>query len=146
MPTLGTVTDMVMTTASLADAAGRSGTVVNNTTTKAEKVLVYAAFELATGTPAGLIKIYLIRHDNHATEYRSAGVSASDDQAISTEPRQAKLVGAVYAGTAGGLTYRLDTTILNPGPEWNLVVWNACGIAFSSTEANSYVHFIEVSE
>jgi len=142
----GTITDLTLTSASLADGAGRCTAKVDNTSTRAGKVHVYVRVKSGSSAPTAnaLYKVYLLREDNHATEYTSEGIIISDS-AVSTEPSNAQLVGAIVVTATANKDFYTDFMIHDPGPSWGLVLWNASGQTISSTETDTFIHYQTVT-
>jgi hypothetical protein len=138
----GTSTALTVTLASLANSAGRQSTLVDNTTSRYQDLLLLVNIKTAnTPTPNSIAEVYLIRSDNDGTEHRDDGAGTSD---AALTPLNAQLVGALRSSGAPGTGETLKGSFLvhRPGPEWGVVVFNRTGQALDSTGSNHWVRYI----
>lgn len=135
----GTVEALTITLADVANGAGRTGLKVDNSSDLFQRIVGYVKLFKAAAAGTGTFKVYLLREDNHATEYTTDGITLAD-AALATEPPNAELVGLIKTDATAGAFYA-DFVIEDPGHTWTIVIWNASGAALHATEANSYVHY-----
>ena len=134
---------LTITVAGLGTGAGRISTQVDNKVALHQKIYLYAKITSGATPPAtgALYKFYLIRSDNHATQYVSEGLGLVD-AAVAGEPLNAELVMTIVTGALANTGYFADTTFLNPGPEWSILCFNSSGQTINGTPANSFVHWV----
>jgi hypothetical protein len=130
-----------LTLASLANAAVRQSTLIDNSSNDYPAALIYLKIKSGGTAPtAGKVyEVYLIRgNDPASSDYRSDGAGASD-AAITIE--NAVLLGAiVVTNTANKVFYgEFDTAPFGPlGPEWGIAIKNNSGQALHATEGDHY--------
>lgn len=143
---LGTSTAMTLTLASLADAAGRQSTIVDNTSNRYGEVLVFLKIKMGASAPTAnsIVEVYLIRDDNDGTNHRSDGAGGSD---AGLTPLNAQLIGAMRnkaSPSAGDVLYG-ELLIYRPGPKWGIAVVNRTGQAFDSTGGNHWARYLGIN-
>ncbi len=144
---LGTSTALTITLASLADAAGRQSTIVDNTANRFSEVIVFLKIKMGASAPNAnsIVEVYLIRDDNDGTNHRSDGAGASD---AALTPLNAQLIGAMRnkASPAGGDLLYGEFLVHRPGHKWGIAVVNRTGQAFDSTGGNHWARYMGVNQ
>lgn len=132
-----------VTLASIAAANGRITDQEVNTTTRFKSITLYARIQAgATGPTAGRVyQFYLMRDDAHATVYRSDGLGTVD-AAVSVKPPNANFLFSIEVDGTDNQVVFGDFYFENPGPLWSVVFWNDTDQAISTTEADSFIHFM----
>lgn len=137
---------LTITLASLASSTsgvGRQSTLVDNSTTRYQDLLVYVKLTQGT-TPTGskAAYAYLIRSDKDATTpHRTDGAGASD---AAWTALNARLVGVLRNKTSpatGDVLYG-EFAISAPGPEWGIAIVHDTGVALNATAGNHWVRWI----
>jgi len=127
-----------ITLASLANAAGRIGAAVDNTSLRAERGIVFVQIKTgATGPTAGRqYRIYLVRRSNDSgggsNDISDDGLGTTD-AAVSTEPTMAECIGAITLTTAANTTYRKSFPVRDLSAVFSIVVWNDSAQTVSTT-------------
>jgi len=106
-----------------------------------------------TQTAPGYIEFYVLRGDDHASEIRTAGFlgDLSDHGACTTAALVAELRASVPPDHTVGTTvtaavvYRGSFIIDDPGPDWQLAVYNGTDQALNATANQSVVHWRTVT-
>src|SRR5262245_3088018 len=119
----GTLTSLALTLASLASStsgAGRQSTIVDNTTDRLQRILLFLKVKQGT-SPTGnkAAYVYLLRDDNGA--YRTDGAGASD---AALTVQNATLIGVLRnksSPSTGDVLYG-DFVIEAPGPRWGIAI------------------------
>jgi hypothetical protein len=145
---IGASTPLTISLAALASSTsgvGRQSTMVDNTVTRYQDVLVLV--KLTQGTnPTGNrgAQVYLIRDDNHASNYRSDG-AADVDSALTV--LNAQFIGGLGNKSipATGEPLYGEFLIHRPGPKWGVAIVHDTGVALDASAANHYVRFIGLS-
>lgn len=140
----GTPTALTITLASLANAAGRASTLVDNTTAKAGKVLIEVMVK-SNGTPTAgrTYDVYLIRSDNDGTAHVSDGFAGSD---AAFTPVNAKPIGSIRcAGSASEVSYG-EFIVRDPGPKFAVAVYNNSGQALTATGGDHRVRYMNITD
>ena len=138
----GTSTALTLTLASLAQAAARESTAVDNSTDKFLDVLVQLNIKLQTGTPASdkAINIYVYGSED-GTDYTD-NASGSDAAITLRDPTNLRLIDIINTPDSGGLTYKSHPLSIAAAfggvmpRKWGIVVENKTNIAFSATEGD----------
>ena len=129
---------LVITLASLASAAARQSTAVNNKAMPATDVLVQVVCKLLAGTPASdkKINLYVFGSIDDANFTDNAGAT---DAAITLRvPTNLALIGAIQTPDAGALIYESAPIALAQffggvmPPSWGIVVENRTGLALDT--------------
>lgn len=140
----GSSTALTVTLASLANNSARQSTIVDNTTTRHEKVVVYVKLTVGTSPTADSnINVYLIRDDADATTpHRTDGAGASD-AAITI--KNAPLLKSIRVTAAtSDVPYYTEITVFDPGPKWGIAVENKSGVGLNATGTNHWVRFVGI--
>ena len=134
----GTPVTPAITMNGITNAAGRVCAQINNTTVRANKYYVYWEVQTGTTPTVGTIfKMYLIRRDALTQNYDSDGITSETDAAISVEPPNADLVGAMKVTASSDVDTFKDFILEDPGPAFALVFWNATGATTHATGTNN---------
>lgn len=139
---------LTITIASLATSTvgvGRQSTIVDNTTTRYQKILLYCLCTTGTTPTANrTIRYYLIRDDsNSGTAYRSDNAGASD---AAFTVKMAQPIGSLYVDVAtSNLGYYGDFVIENPGPKWGVAIVHDTAVNLNSTAGNHYIRWVGVN-
>jgi hypothetical protein len=132
---------ITITLASLASAAYRQSTVIDNTTNLYLDAMVQLSIKTgSTGTSAtGTVSVYVYGSANTGTNYTD-GASGSDAAMTPTSPTNLKLIGIINA-VANATTYTGNFNVgaafggYLPG-KWGIVIFNNTGHALDTTEGN----------
>jgi hypothetical protein len=130
--------------ASSATAAGQQGDMIDNTTTRAQRIKVYGQFKLGTSPAAGSIYLYAIRGDKFGTPYRTDGAGATA-AALTFLNAQPIGVGRSKASPATGDLVFVEGEIVAPGPEWSVGFSHDTGVPLEATPGNHYLHWIALN-
>jgi hypothetical protein len=137
-------TALTITIASLANAAGRQSTLVDNTTNRYQDLLLFVNIKTANSPNANsIVEIYLIRTDNEliGTQHNDDGAGTSD---AALAPLNAQLIGALRSSASPGTGEVLKGSFLvsRPGPEWGVALFNRTGQTLDSTGSNHWARYI----
>lgn len=135
----GTSTALTITLTSLAQAAARESTAVDNSSNKYLDALVYVQFKLQTGTPASdkVVNVYAYGSED-GTNYGD-NATGSDAAVTLRSPSNLRLIGTIAAPDAGGLTYKSQPMSVATAfggilpRKWGIVVENRTNITGSAT-------------
>ncbi|HVY71465.1 MAG TPA: hypothetical protein VHH73_16150 [Verrucomicrobiae bacterium] len=137
-----------ITLASLASSTsgvGRQSDLVDNTTSRYQRLLLYVKLKQGTSpTGSTACYIYLIRSDADGTSPHYTDGAGASDAAITI--LNAQLVG-VLANTASPATGDVlygEFVVDLPGPKWAIAVVNSTGAALNSTGSNSWARYVGV--
>jgi hypothetical protein len=141
----GSSTALTITLASLGNTSARQSTVVDNTTDRFSRVIIFAKIKQGT-SPTGnrTVTAYLIRDDNHGTNHRTDGAGASD-AAITI--LNASLIGVMNnksSPSTGDVLYG-EFIIDNPGPKWAIAIQNDTGVNLDGTGSNHWVRYVGIN-
>lgn len=142
-----------ITLTSLANGAGRICTQIDNTTTRATRILVALKFKMGAVAPTALsvVKVYLIRFSGDTGqgitggEQNTATATPTTDSAIASaqEPiNSPPILSIAVAATANGVFGDLSEVILEPGAKYAFMVFNGTGQALSATGSD---HILEIT-
>ncbi|KKL83382.1 hypothetical protein LCGC14_1975290 [marine sediment metagenome] len=138
----GTSTAITLTLASLAQAAARECTAVDNTTNLFLDVLVHLNIKLQTGTPASdkAINIYVYGSED-GTDYTD-NATGTDAAITLRSPTNLRLIGIINTPDGGLLTYKSHPISIAAAfggvmpRKWGIVIENKTNLAFSATEGD----------
>lgn len=139
---------LTITLASLASSTasvGRQSTLIDNTTNRFQKVVIYAKIKLGTSPTADRnVTFYLIRTDNDGTEHRTDGAGTTD---AALTVKNAQPIGSLYVGNspATGDVLLGEFVVEDPGPEWGVAVVHDTGVNLDSTGSNHWVRYIGIN-
>lgn len=141
----GGSTALTISLGGLADGAGRQSSLVDNSASRDQDVLVYVRLRTDTAAAAdadAVCEVYLLRGDaDDTTEHVTDGAGASD---AAFSVKNAPLIGVITTGAtpaAGDVLYG-EFLIHRPGPSWGVAVVNRTGLALSSTAGDHWVRFV----
>ncbi len=120
---------------------GRQSTLIDNSTTKYKRIIVYLKVKQGT-SPTGnrAVYVYGIRGDG---TIRSDGAGASD---AGITILNAQLIGVMAnkaSPSTGDLLYG-DFVLEDPGPEWGIAIVHDTGVNLDSTEGNHDYNWVGV--
>lgn len=130
------------TLASLANAAARESTAIDNTSNLYDDVMLYYAIKLATGTPASNLCINLYLYASVDGTNYTDNATGTDAALTMRSPTNLKLAAVINTPTSGALTYKATipsvATVFGGviPPKWGVVVENTTNLALDSTEGN----------
>jgi hypothetical protein len=136
----GTETALTITLTSLASSTagvGRQSTMVDNTTTRYQKVHVYVKVKTGTSPTASKgIYAYLIRADKASSPDVITDNAGASDAALTVV--SAQQVGGAATTNVTGVTYSFDFTIHNPGPSWGIAIVHDTGVNTDASVGSIY--------
>ena len=144
-PRYGASTAFTITLASLANAAARQSSMIDNSTNKYEGALITVKIMSGVSTPTAgtAYEVYLLRRDDHASPNVADDNAGSSDAAITIE--NAALLGIirVTANSAKAFYGTFDTAPLGVlGPSWGIAIRNGSGQTISSTEGDHIERYV----
>lgn len=137
-----TATAITLTLTSLANAAARESTAVDNTSTLYLDAFVVVQAKLLTGTPASdkVINVYAYGASEVTTPKYPDKVTGSDAAITLDSPTNLRLLGQIQAAASGALTFKggpwsvcqaLGLPVLPQ--KWGIVVENRTNLALDTT-------------
>lgn len=141
----GTATAFTITLASLATSTtgvGRQTTLVDNSTTRYARVLVYGKIRQGT-SPTGSkgVNVHLIRGDG-TRRSDAAGASDAAHTVLNAQP----MIRAVNkAAPSTGDDIYFDFVIDEPGPEFGLSINHDTGVNLDADAGDHYVYYVGVT-
>ncbi len=138
-PLYGSVQNITITLANLADAAARQSVSVDNAVNLFLDAMVSIAIQLAAGAPAGDKKIEVYAYGSVDGSTFTDNASGSDAAITLRVPTNLQLLGTIECPDAGGLTYKgifpsVATAFNGLLPyKWGIVIVNRTGLAFAAT-------------
>lgn len=139
---------LTITVASLASSTagvGQQSTIVDNTTARYGRLIIYAKITVGTTPTANrTIKVFGIRSDaDGTTKHRSDGAGATD---AALTVKNAILLGIIFVDAATSDTAYYGEFIFDtPGPEWGIAITHDTGVALNATGSNHWVRYIGVN-
>jgi hypothetical protein len=136
----GASTEFSITTASLANGAGRSSALVDNETTRWGDITVYWMIEtVASAVADSTVDLYAIRSDDATANTTTDGVTA--DAAYT--PVNAKRLDTIKVnGSGGAQVLQGEANFPNPGKEFGVAIFNNTGQILHATEANCKIWWV----
>lgn len=146
LDSFGSSAALTITLGSLASSTvgvGRQSTLIDNTTTKATRIQLWASITQGT-SPTGNrgVYFYLIRGDGTR---RAEGAGASDAALTS---RSAGIINAPLIGVLANKSSPSTGDVLdgffefdNPGPEWGIWVIQDTAVALNATDGNHVIRY-----
>jgi hypothetical protein len=136
---------LTITLASLASSTvlvGRQSTMIDNSTTRYQKTIIYLKIKQGT-SPTGNRGVYVYGLRGDGT-LRTDGAGASD---AALTVLNAPLIGVMVnkPSPATGDTLYGEFVFDNPGPEWGIAVVHDTGVNLDSTEGNHDYNWIGVN-
>jgi len=144
----GSSAALTISPASLASSTagvGRQSDIVDNSTARYGRLIIYAKITVGTTPTANRsIKFFLIRSDaDSGTKHRTDGAGASD---AGLTVKNASMVGMIYVDAATSDTgYYTEFVIDTPGPEWGIVIVHDTGVNLNATGSNHWIRYIGVN-
>lgn len=141
----GSSTAFTITLASLANGSARQSTIVDNTTDRFSRVIVYTKIKQGT-SPTGnkTVTAYLLRDDNNGTNHRTDGAGASDAAITILNATLIGIMNNKSSPTTGDVLYG-EFIIDNPGPKWGIAIQNDTGVSLDSTGSNHWARFVGIN-
>lgn len=141
----GSSTAFTITLASLANGSARQSTIVDNTTDRFSRVIVYTKIKQGT-SPTGnkTVTAYLIRDDNNGTNHRTDAAGASDAAITILNAPLIGILNNKSSPSTGDVLYG-EFIIDNPGPKWGIVIQNDTGVNLDSTGSNHWARFVGIN-
>lgn len=140
-----------ITLTSLGNGAGRISDIIDNTSERSTRGYFVIKLKTATAPTVNTpIKFYLIRNSNAGTNIQEGVQSNTSytllgtaDAAVTTEPTNAAMIGVIQVTATANAFYTYVTEVLvDPGPKFSLLVWNAIGQALSATGSDFLVQWV----
>lgn len=140
-------TALTITLASLASSTtgvGRQSAIVDNTSEKYQKIILYVKITVGTTPTANrTIRLYLIRDDNNDTNHRSDGAGASD---AGLTVNNARPIGSILVpANTSNVAYYAEFEIYDPGPKWGVAVVHDTGANLNATASNHWIRYVGVN-
>lgn len=141
---------LTATLASLASSAsrvGRQSTMVDNSTTRYQQIIVY--YKITQGTsPTGSkrVSFYAIRGDKDGTTAHRDGAAGASDAAW-TAPADMQPIHEEFnkSSPSTGDVLQGSFVIDNPGPEWGVGLWHDTGVDLNGTAGNHWIRWVGVN-
>lgn len=139
---------MTITLASLASSTagvGRQTDIVDNSTTRYGRLIIYVKITVGTTPTANrTIKVFAIRSDaDGTTKHRSDGAGSSN---AALTVKNAVLLGIIFVDAATSDTaYYGEFVFDTPGPEWGIAITHDTGVNLNATGSNHWVRYIGVN-
>lgn len=127
--------DITWSPGGITGGTGRASDAIDNSVTRARMGYLAVSFQSGGTMAAGTqLRFYLIRRDTSATPVQggSALVTAGDG-AVTVEPVSAPLIGVITSRNVASETLAEVFAIYDPGPAFQVVVWDGSAVALAST-------------
>lgn len=148
-----TIVKPTFTFSSVGNGTGRICSVVDNSTTRADKC--YAFLQVKSGAAAPTVntptRVYVIGRSNDGTNdipdgETSAQTLGTSDAAVSTaEPTDATLLGAIIWPATANHTRKKKFEVYDLPPKYGFVGWNATGQTTSTTAGDHDLQVLPVN-
>lgn len=142
LPKFSTPVPITITLGGLANGSAQQGALYDNSSTRHDRITVYAKVKLGTSPVAnGYVGLYLIRDDG-AGGVRDDGAGAVN-AAITLQ--NAWQFGSLKAGTSPATGDVLQGSFAltdSVGPKFTIAVLNATGVALDATSGNHLIEFV----
>src|SRR5438552_184937 len=138
--TYGTSTAITCTLASLAQAAARESTAVDNTSNLFLDVLVYVAVTLQSGSPASDKQIVIYAYGSEDGTNYTDNATGTDAAVTLRIPANFRVIGVIATPDSGSLLYKSHPMSIAAAfggvmpRKWGIVVENRTNITFNATE------------
>jgi len=136
---------LTITIASLASSTagvGRQSTIVDNSTTRYQKIKVFAQIKLGTSPSANTaVYLYALRGDQNG--YRTDNAGASDAALTVLNAPLLGIMRAKSSPSTGDVLYG-DFDMITPGLEWGVCIVQDTGAALDATAGSHFIHWIGV--
>lgn len=141
-----TAVEPTISLASIANNAGRICALVDNSATRAGRILLGIKVKLGTTPVAGnTVRVYLIRQTTAGTVVKGGGGALGDaDAGVSAEPLDAPVVASFYVDGTANKSFSEVVEVVSPGPKFSFVVWNSSGDALNATPDSPAIQVIPV--
>lgn len=145
---VGSTVKPTFTGTSLANGAGRICAVVDNTTIRAKfwKIAVTTKSGGSAPTNGAPIRYYIIERSNDGTKDIAMDRLGTSDAVVSTEPTNAKLLGAITVDNTTAKAYDTIFDYEKASPKFSVVQWNAVGQSLSSTSTDHEIQCIPITD
>lgn len=140
--TYATSAAITCTLASLAQAAAREGTAIDNTSNLYLDVLVYVAIKLQAGTPGSDKQVIIYAYGSEDGTNYTDNATGSDAAITLRSPTNLRVIGVISTPDAGALTYKSNPMSVATAfgglmpRKWGIAVENRTNITFSATEGD----------
>lgn len=141
----GSSTALTITIASLTTGSGRQSDIVDNTSVRYGRLVLYVKVKNASSgvTANSVVEVYLIRDDNNGTNHRSDAAGASD-AALTT--LNSPLIGIIRNGASpNSATIYGEFVVDSPGPKWGIAIVNRTGATLDSTGSNHWARYLGIN-
>jgi hypothetical protein len=137
-------TALTITVAGLASSTtgvGRQSTIVDNTSERYQKIILYIKITVGTTPTANrTIRFYLIRDDNNGTNHRSDGAGSAD---AGLTVLNARPIGSILVPiNTTDVAYYAEFEIYDPGPKWGIAVVHDTGVNLNATGSNHWIRYV----
>jgi hypothetical protein len=138
----GTSTGITCTLASLAQAAARESTALDNTSNLYLDAFVYLAVALQTGSPASDKGVYVYAYGSEDGTNYGDNATGTDAAVTLRAPHNFRLIGFINTPDSGALTYKSPPFSVAAAfgglmpRKWGIVVENKTNLTFNATEGN----------
>jgi hypothetical protein len=133
---------ITITLASLAQAAARQSTAIDNTSNLFLDAMVYLAIPILTGTPGSDKAIYIYAFGSEDGTNYDDNAGATDAAITLRVPSNLRFLDVILTPDSGALTYKkvIPSVARAFGgilpPKWGIVIKNMTNLAFNATEGN----------
>jgi hypothetical protein len=132
--------------ASSTSGAGKQSAMVDNSVTLYKKIYLYVLIKLGTSPGANTgAYLHALRGDKHATPYRTDGASAAKGSLTVLNAAELGALRVKTSPATGDLLY-LEATLVNPGPEWGVALWQDTTAPLDATAGNHFIHWVGDTE
>jgi hypothetical protein len=140
---------LTISLASLASSSvgvGRQSTVVDNSTSRYGRILLYVKVKQGTSpTSARGVYVWGIRSDGAGSPQRTDGAGASDAAFTAVAAQLLGILPNKATGAATGDNVIGEVIFDNPGPGWAIAISHDTGVALDSTGGNHVVNWVGVN-
>lgn len=126
---------LTCTIANLSSGSGRAATLIDNGTTRYQKIHIFA--KITTGTSPVVnrgIYLWLIKADKFSTPNVITDGAPTTDGAFT--PLAAVMIGAVTTDATSNKTYLFESVILHPGVAWSVGISHDTNVNLHATAGN----------
>lgn len=138
--TFGTFTISLASLASSTTGVGRQSTIVDNSTSRYRRALIFGKVKLGTSPAAGAIYVYAVRGEKTGTAFRTDNAGASD---AGLTIANAQIIGvfATKSSPATGDVVYIDCALEDPGPEFGICIVQNTTVNLDSTGGNHVLEY-----
>lgn len=125
--------------ASIATAAARESTAIDNTSNLYDDAMVYVAVKLQAGTPGSQLCVNVYAYGSEDGTNYTDNATGSDAALTLRAPTNLRLLGRISTPDSGALTYKSGPMSLAAAfggvvpRKWGIVVENLTNVTFSAT-------------